>query len=106
MATLGGIIIAVFPVFGFVSVAVSMVISLGGQKMPYSSLLNVVFGYFTLMVLNITYYGDMVMTMGIGFLSAMVLGYATFGHFRRRRRDEWDEMEDHESAAEPTGLGR
>ena len=77
--------------------------------MPYSSLLNVIFGYSTLMVLNLTYYGDMVMTMGIGILSAMVLGYATLGHFRRRRRDGWDELDDpegSEGATEPTSLGR
>ena len=113
MATLGGIIIAVFPVFGFAAVAVSMIISLGGQKMPYSSLLTVIFGYSTLMVLNLTYYGDMdmvmVMTKGIGILSAMVLGYATLGHFRRRRRDGWDELDEpegSEGATEPTSLGQ
>ena len=106
LATLGGIIIAVFPVTGLAAVAVSMIISLGGQKMPYSSLLNVVFGYSTLMVLNITYFGDMVMTLGIGILSAMVLGYATLGHFRRRRRGVWDELEDPEGATEPTSLGQ
>ncbi len=106
MATLGGIIIAIFPLTGLAAVAVSMIISLGGQKMPYSSLLNVVFGYSTLMVLNLTNYGDMVMTLGIGILSAMVLAYATFGHFRRRRRGGWDEFEDTEGATEPTSLGQ
>ena len=109
MATLAGIIIAVFPVFGFAAVVVSTIISLGGQKMPYSSLLNVVFGYSTLMALNLTYYGDMVMTMGIGILSAMVLVYATFGHFRRRRRGDWNELDDpegSEGATEPTSLGQ
>ena len=74
--------------------------------MPYSSLLNVVIGYSTLMVVNLNYYADMTMTLGIGILSAMVLVYATFGHFRRRRRGEWDELEDHEGATEPTSLGR
>lgn len=106
MATLGGIIIAVFPLTGLASVAVSMIISLGGQKMPYSSLLNVIFGYSTLMVLNLTNFGDMVMTLGIGILSTMVLAYATLGHFRRRRRGEWDDLEEHEGATEPTSLGR
>ncbi len=106
MSTLGGIIIAVFPLTGLAAVAVSMIISLGGQKMPYSSLLNVVFGYSTLMVLNLTNYGDMVMTLGIGILSAMVLAYATLGHFRRRRRGAWDEFEDTEGATEPNSLGR
>ena len=106
LATLGGIIIAVFPVTGLAAVAVSMIISLGGQKMPYSSLLNVVIGYSTLMVLNLSYYEDMTMTMGIGIISAMVLAYATFGHFRRRHRGEWDELEEAEGATEPTSLGR
>ena len=106
MATLGGIIIAVFPLTGLAAVTVSMIISLGGQKMPYSSLLNVVFGYSTLMVLNIMNFGDMVMTLGIGIISAMVLAYATFGHFRRRHRGEWDDLEEHEGATEPTSLGR
>lgn len=109
MATLGGIIIAVFPLTGLAALTVSMIISLGGQKMPYSSLLNVIFGYSTLMVLNRTTDDDMVMTLGIGFLSAMVLAYATLGHFRRRRRGDWDEFDDDEGpegATEPTSLGQ
>ena len=54
MGTLGGCIIALFPVTGIVAVFVAMLVALGGQRMPYPSLLGIVFGYGTLAVLNLT----------------------------------------------------
>ena len=96
MATLGGAIVALFPVFGVVSVAVAMVVALGGQKLPYSSLLSIVFGYATLVTLNVANdgntvvvtgvrdMGDPVTAMGIGGLAALVLAHALRGHKRRR----------------------
>ncbi len=106
LATLGGTIIALFPVFGVISVAVAMVVSLGGQKLPYTSLMGIVFGYATLAVLNlaldgqsmvvmgIAEEGDRATALGVGGISALVLAHALNGHRRRRsmEAEEVDEM--------------
>ena len=96
LATLGGAIVALFPIFGIIAVAVAMVVSLGGQKLPYSSLLGIVFGYATLALLNVAYdgrsvdmmgvvdEGNMVVALGIGGIAALVLAHALNGHRRRR----------------------
>ena len=96
LATLGGAIVALFPIFGVIAVAVAMVVSLGGQKLPYTSLLGIVFGYATLALLNVAYdgrsvdfmgivdEGNMVTALGIGGVSALVLAHALNGHRRRR----------------------
>ena len=54
LVTLGGIILAIFPVFGVISIVVAVLITLGGQKMPYTSLLGTVFGYATLVALTLS----------------------------------------------------
>lgn len=96
LATLGGAIIALFPIFGIIAVAVAMVVSLGGQKLPYTSLLGIVFGNATLALVNVAYdgrsvdimgvvdEGDVVTALGIGGVSALVLAHAINGHRRRR----------------------
>ena len=96
LATLGGGIVALFPIFGVIAIAVAMVVSLGGQKLPYTSLLGIVFGYGTLALLNVAFEGRSVYMMGIvdegnvatavgiGGVSALVLAYALNGHRRRR----------------------
>ena len=100
LATLGGAIVALFPIFGIVAVAVAMVVSLGGQKLPYTSLLGIVFGYGTLALLNLAYdgqsvavmgvidEGDIATALGIGGVSALVLAHALNGHRRRRNSTE------------------
>ena len=98
LVTLGGIIIALFPLPGFISVVVAVAIALAAQRLPFSSLLNVVFGYLTLVILNYNYFaplGHPQLTLGIGGLCAMVLAYAIRGHMERRRvSDEWEESGD------------
>ena len=59
LVTLGGIIIALFPIQGFISVAVAVAIALVAQRLPFSSLLNIVFGYLTLAILNYNYFVPM-----------------------------------------------
>ena len=96
--------VAIFPLHGLISVAIAMIVSLGGQKMPYTSLLSIVFGYLTLAILNLAFLSDMPLTLGIGGLAALVLAYASFGHIRRRRDTDWDDVGDTGSATEQSGF--
>ena len=108
LATLGGAIIAMFPVHGFISVALASIVALGGQKLPYSSLLNVVFGYTALAALTVRYNpDDTALVFGMGGLCGLVLAHALLGHRRRNRTgdewqpdDEWDEVTDSTGATE------
>ena len=104
LATLGGATIAVFPVLGMVSVLVAMVVALGAQRLPYSSLLSVVFGYATLVALVLANEGDASLAVGIGGLGGLVLAYALKGHRQRRHYTEWDEIEEVEGATEQSQL--
>ena len=104
LATLGGVIIAMFPVYGLISAVVASVVSFIGQKMPYSSLLGIVFGYMTLVMLNFAYDGDLALTLGIGGVSGLVLAHAIKSHMIRRRSQGWDEVAEAEGATEQTGL--
>jgi len=97
-AALGGGTIALFPVLGTISVAVGMVVTLGGQRMPYTSLMGLVMGYTTLVALNVTYGHDTALALGNGGLAGLVLANALLGHRRRRNVEAWDEMEDLEEA--------
>ena len=106
LATLGGAIVALFPIFGIIAMAVAMVVSLGGQKLPYTSLLGIVFGYATLALLNVAYdgrsvdmmgvvdEGNMVVALGIGGIAALVLAHALNGHRRRRGVNEAEGLDD------------
>lgn len=85
LATLGGATIAAFPVFGLISVLVAMVVSLGAQRLPYSSLLCLVLGYAILAWLIIIYGGNWILAVGIGGLCGLVLANASNGHRLRNR---------------------
>ena len=86
MATLGGAIIAVFPVAGVVSVLSATAVSLGAQGLPYTSLLGVVFGYVTLAILVVAFDGNSSYTVvGIGAISGIALAHALNGHRLRAR---------------------
>jgi glycerol-3-phosphate acyltransferase PlsY len=98
LATLGGGTIALFPVLGTISVAVAIVVMLGGQRMPYTSLMCIVMGYMTLVALSMAYDYDTVLALGNGGLAGLVLAHALIGHRRRRNAATWDEMEDLEEA--------
>ena len=101
LVTLAGAIMALFPLHGFVSVALASIVALGGQKLPYTSLLNVVFGYAVLAALTVYYHGDTTLVFGMGGLCGLVLAHALLGHRRRRQTDEdWDEVADSTGATE------
>ncbi len=106
MGTLGGCIIALFPVTGIVAVFVAMLVALGGQRMPYPSLLGIVFGYGTLAVLNLTpeldlaQDGDMALTVGIGGFAGLVLARAIRGHIRRRDSGDMEALDDSAGTSE------
>ena len=89
LATLGGVMIALFPLHGFIGVVVAGTVALGSRKMPYTSLLCIVFGYLAIVILNLTYAGDAALTLGAGGIAAMVLAHAIRGHLRRRRSEDW-----------------
>ena len=104
---LGGAIVAMFPTEGMVSVAVAVIIALGGQKLPYSSLLSVVFGYGTLVTLVMINGGDTAQAFGAGILSGVVLSRALLGHRRRNSlsgSSEWENLESNEATGRPGTL--
>ena len=102
LAILGGIMVAMFPVYGFIGVLVGVLVAFGGQKLPYTSLFSVVIGYATLAALVVNANGDLPLALGLGGLSALVLARAILGHRRRRDNDgvDWDDMDDAEGAAD------
>ena len=102
LATLGGVIIGLFPIAGVVSVGLAGVVSLGGQRIPYTSLLSVVVGYGTLATLNVINQDQLALTFGLGGVSAIVLAHAISGHLKRRRDGDWDELSE-TGLAEHTG---
>lgn len=102
LATLGGVILGLFPVFGILSASIALLVALGGQRMPYTSLMSVVFGYTTLVGLNMAYGGDIPLVLGLGGFSGLVMAHALLGHHRRRHDTEWDDGLDSERATDPT----
>lgn len=107
LVTLGGAIIALFPVYGLISIAVALAVALGGQKMPYTSLANVIVGYSVLAGLvvydpfdTVRYSDTAPLVFGIGGLCGLVLARAALGHRRRRHAENWDEADDSPGAAE------
>ena len=90
VATLGGVTIAMFSVYGAIAVIVAALVSTGGLKMFYSSLAGIVFGYAALVMMTVAYEVEVVPVVGVGGLTAMVLARASLGHVRRRRAEGWD----------------
>ena len=85
LAILGGATIAAFPVFGLISVLFAVVVALGAQRLPYSSLLCLVLGYAMLVWLIIIYGENWILAVGIGCLCGLVLANASYGHRLRSR---------------------
>ncbi len=98
LGTIGGAVIALFGATGVITVVVAMLVALGGQRMPYPSLLSIVFGYGTLAGLSLTQEGDVALTAGVGGLAGFVLARAILGHVRRRHSSDWDALDDSNGA--------
>ena len=94
LAPLGGVVLVMFPVFGPISLAVATVIAVGGQRLPYTSLLSIVFGYGTLASLVMANDGDHVRALGIGGLSGLVLARALLGHRWRNTSVAAEDLEE------------
>ena len=106
LVALGGVILAVFPVLGAASIAIAGAVALAGQRLPFSSLFSVVFGYGSLVVLVLAYNGDTALAVGVGGVAGLVLARALLGHRRRRAADGWDDdegMEETNAATEHNG---
>lgn len=99
MLSLGGATIALFPIYGLIAVSVGLVVSLGAQKMPYTSLLGMVFAYLTLTMFTIAYAGNMVLVLGVGGIAAVVLAHAIMNHLRFRRAEDWEDLTEGERIA-------
>ena len=88
LAILGGSVIMLFGAVGVITIVVAILVALGGQRMPYSSLLSIVFGYTTLAGLNLIQDGDKALSVGIGGLAGLVLARAILGHRKRRHASD------------------
>ena len=100
LVTLGGAIIAMLGSVGVIGIAASILVAFGGQRLPYSSLFSIVFGYATIAALSVAYDRETTIVLGIGGLCALVLAFALNGHRRRRQTSEWTDLEEPESATE------
>lgn len=105
LSPLGGAILVMFPPFtGFVAVAVGSLVMLGGQRLPYSSLLGVVVAVAALIGFTMSgAFGEShepAMAAGIGVIAGLVLVHASLGHYRRNSEDEGGVEEGDEDDAE------
>ena len=87
MATLGGVTIAQFSVFGAVAIILGLLVASGGQKLSYGTLVGVIFAYAALVTATVAYEVEIVPVLGVGGLTAMVLARAIVGHAHRRRAE-------------------
>ncbi len=107
LAILGGGTVALFPVFGVLSVAVATIVTLGAQRLPYTSLMGTVMGYATLVALTMAYDGETAIALANVGVAGLVLAHAMLGH-RRRRSAGWEdlsEIEETNGAASRSGSG-
>ena len=110
IATLGGAMIALFPVYGFIAAVIASVVTLGGQKLPYTSLMGTVAGVAALIWFSIFnplgFAQDsqaVQIAVGVGVIAALVLIHASIGHRRRNASDEWDDIDDLDDPESVTG---
>ena len=103
LAPLGGAILVMFPPFnGFLAALIGSVVTLGGQKLPYTSLLGLVAGIAALLwLVRAGTPEEIALAGGVALVAVMVLIHASVGHRRRNSRDEWVDFEDGEGAIEP-----
>ena len=74
------------------AVLVGIAVALGGQKLPYTSLLCIFSGYGVVIALTYLWNpGEMNTVLAIGTLAIIVFGHAVLGHARRNRGEEPEE---------------
>lgn len=100
LAPLGGAILVMFPLFnGFLAVLIGSLVMLGGQKLPYTSLLGLVVAVGVLLLLTASNTQQLPLAMGVGVIASGVLLHASVGHKRRNSDVEIDiDQEDADDA--------
>lgn len=102
LAPLGGAILVMFPLFnGFFAVLIGSLVMLGGQKLPYTSLLGLVVAVAVLLLLTADTQ-QLSLAVGVGVIASGVLLHASVGH-KRRNSDDEIEQEDADDAEGVTG---
>ena len=92
---LGGITLAAFPEYGIIGVAFASLVALVGQKMRYTSLLNIPAGYMVVIAIAMWWRRDDLETaLAMGALAMIVFGHALLGHARRNNRSEQEEVDE------------
>lgn len=103
LAPLGGAILVMFPPFnGFFAVLIGSIVTLGGQKLPYTSLLGLVAGIAALLwLIRTNSPADLPLAVAVGFVAVLVLLHASIGHRRRNATEQqWSDLDDGEGATE------
>ena len=105
LAPLGGAILVMFPLFnGFLAVLIGSLVMLGGQKLPYTSLLGLVVAVGVLLLLTASNAQQLPLAMGVGVIASGVLLHASVGHKRRNSDGEIDiDQEDADDAESVRG---
>lgn len=99
LAPLGGAILVMFPPFsGFLAVLIGSMVMLGGQKLPYTSLLGLVVAVAVLLLLTASNAQQLPLAVGVGVIASSVLLHASVGHRRRNSDDVEIEQEDADDA--------
>ena len=99
LAPLGGAILVMFPPFsGFLAVLIGSLVMLGGQKLPYTSLLGLVVAVAVLLLLTASNAQQLPLAVGVGVIASSVLLHASVGHRRRNSDDVEIEQEDADDA--------
>lgn len=94
LATLGGVFVGLFPIPGIVACIVASIVALGAQRASYTSLLSIVFGYFTLMIFYWIYDLNGIHLIGCGVLSVLVFLHAVNSNLRRRKYQSLTNIQD------------
>ena len=100
LVTLGGATIVAFPEYGigFIGVVVAAIVASLAQKLPYSSLLNIIAGYIAIILMAMMFHSESFATaLSMAGLGVVVLGHALYGHARRNRsveEEDDDELAD------------
>ncbi len=100
LATLGGVTLAVFPLYGFLGVVFAGLVALGGQRMPYTSLFSVISGYAVIVALSVLNDSDVRLPFAYGALATIVFAHAILGHALRRRTSPASDLTSAERFAE------